>query len=158
MSALPTDAARSGVGTVQVTMPDLGGARSADIVAWLKCPGEQVDAEEALCLVAWDGQRAEITAPAAGVLRMIAVGAGKSVATGSSLALIDISVRETGHELVPEPLLRDAPVAAPQRVELDTFLSPAVRRFARAREIDPSSVTGSGRGGRVTLDDMSKRG
>jgi 2-oxoglutarate dehydrogenase E2 component (dihydrolipoamide succinyltransferase) len=55
---------------------------------------------------------------------------------------------------MPPELLRDAPAAEPEPVDLGDFLSPAVRRFSRERGVDPSSVTGTGRDGRVTLRDI----
>ena len=100
MSGLPEEE-HSAVGTVQVTMPATGGVSSAELVAWLKRPGERVEPEEALCLVEWDGQRAEVTAPAAGVLRMISVGPGRTVATGNSLALIDVGVLDAVRDAAP---------------------------------------------------------
>jgi len=110
-------------------MPDTGGVLNAEIVAWLKRPGEQVEEEEALCLVAWGGQRAEITAPARGVLRMIAVGAGKTVAAGNSLALIDIGVRALGGPPSPVPPPRHDPPTPPEPTELRP---PPTPRFPRA--------------------------
>ena len=80
-------------GTVEVTMPDTGSAQPTAIVAWLKRPGEQVTDGDPICLVAWGEQRAEIASPAAGVLRMIALGIGTAVPTGATLAVIDIGLR-----------------------------------------------------------------
>ncbi len=56
---------------------------------------------------------------------------------------------------VPERLLRDAPATLPPPAERAGFLSPAVRRVARERAIDPREIQGSGRDGRLTLRDLS---
>jgi 2-oxoglutarate dehydrogenase E2 component (dihydrolipoamide succinyltransferase) len=150
-------------GTVEVTMPETGSPGSASVVAWLKQPGEQVEAEEPICLVSWDDVTAEVASPTAGVLRMLALAQGNKAETGTSLAVIDIGVRkrtadpapQEDQRAVPDGLIRDAPVAKGEPVDLGGFLSPAVRRFADRNQIDPSSVRGTGRDGRVTLSDLT---
>ena len=57
---------------------------------------------------------------------------------------------------MPDDLLREAPIAEPEPVDLGGFLSPAVRRFAREHGVDPEAVEGTGRGGRVTLRDIAQ--
>jgi len=177
-------------------MPETGSGHGATVVAWLKHPGERVEAEEPICLVAWDEFSAEVTSPAAGVLRMLAVAPGEAAATGASLAVIDVGLRSpipeptepplvepepepeiyqpelepidsfepepdtepepvAESEPVPDALVRDAPVADPEPVELGGFLSPAVRRFAGEHGVDPASFAGTGRDGRVTLRDLA---
>jgi pyruvate/2-oxoglutarate dehydrogenase complex dihydrolipoamide acyltransferase (E2) component len=100
MSFAPTDGQEAT--TVEVTMPDTGSPDGARVIAWRRRPGEPVEADEPLCVVAWDGNTAEIDSPAAGVLRMLAVGAGHRAATGATLALIDTAVREPEPEPEPE--------------------------------------------------------
>jgi pyruvate dehydrogenase E2 component (dihydrolipoamide acetyltransferase) len=89
-------------------MPETGSGHGAAVVAWLKHPGERVEAEEPICLVAWDEFSAEVTSPAAGVLRMLAVAPGEGAATGASLAVIDVGVRS------PIPEVAEPPAAAPE--------------------------------------------
>lgn len=55
---------------------------------------------------------------------------------------------------VPLALLRDAPREPAPARDLRAFRSPAVRRFARDHHLDLETVPGSGRDGRVTLDDV----
>ena len=181
---------------VEVTMPETGAPEGAAVTAWLCRPGDDVEAGEVLCLVAWDGNVAALESPESGVLRMIAVETGREVPAGTTLARIETPAPlrlaepepespepepeppepepelfepETEPELhepepepepepelvatVPESLCRDAPVVEAAPVELDGFLSPAVRRFVLAHELDPGKIDGTGRGGRVTLAD-----
>ncbi len=58
----------------------------------------------------------------------------------------------------PEPEPSDSYTGdAPEReTSGEVYASPSVRRQARERGIDLSSVTGSGRGGRITLEDLDK--
>jgi len=155
-----TDTENSDAATVEVTMPETGCPDGASVLNWLKQPGDEVELGEPLCLVAWDGNTAEVTSPAAGVMRMLALAAGSRARTGGSLAIIDVAAKPverpvpTPATTMPEPLLRPAPIDEPEPADLGQFLSPAVRRFAAANGIDPASVAGSGRDGRVTLGDL----
>lgn len=155
-----TDTEDRDAATVEVTMPETGCPEGASVLSWLKQPGDEVALGEPLCLVAWDGNTAEVTSPAAGVMRMLALAPGSRARTGGSLAIVDVAARPAERPApspattMPEPLLRPAPIDEPEPPDLGGFLSPAVRRFAAANGIDPASVAGSGRDGRVTLDDL----
>jgi pyruvate dehydrogenase E2 component (dihydrolipoamide acetyltransferase) len=189
---------------MDVTMPETGSPEGAAVTAWLRLPGDPVEAGEGLCLVAWDGNVAELESPEGGVLRMLAVEVGRTVPAGTTLARIEspppvpappvpeprpepvmapsepepeeesvsepLPGPEPGPEpmpdpepaldpqpvtakVVPEGLLRDAPVLPAPPQQLNAFLSPAVRRFVVDHELDPGTIEGSGRGGRVTLAD-----
>lgn len=70
-------------------MPEIG-SELARVVGWLKRPGDAIRAEEPFCLVAWGSQRAEVSSPATGVVRMHCVGRGGSIVSGDSLGLIEI--------------------------------------------------------------------
>jgi 2-oxoglutarate dehydrogenase E2 component (dihydrolipoamide succinyltransferase) len=164
-------------------MPETGSPDGASVLAWLKQPGDQVEAEEPICLVTWDDVTAEVASPATGVMRMLALAPGNRALSGGSLAIIDVGVglpAVAGAEpaiesppsqpppsepqppieqtqVVPEHLLRDAPVAEPRRRNPEAFLSPAVRHFVSEHALDPSEVAGSGRGGRISVDDLRAR-
>ena len=79
-------------GTVEVTMPSPGVDTEITVSAWLKRPGETVTEQEAICVVGWGTDRAEIASPATGVLRMVTLAAGQPVAVGSTLAVIDVAL------------------------------------------------------------------
>ena len=82
----------SSSGTVEVTMPAPGSEAHVTLTAWLKRPGDMVSEQEAICLVDWGEGAAEVGSPAAGVLRMVTVAAGQSVAVGATLAVIDTAL------------------------------------------------------------------
>ena len=94
--------------TVDVTMPETGSEAGTTVVAWLVEPGQQVELDEPICLVSWDGTTAEVGSPATGVLRMLSVGAGVTVPTGTSLALIDTRLTP-----LPNDQVRDSDPPAP---------------------------------------------
>lgn len=157
-----SDTEDHGATTVEVTMPETGAADGAAVLTWLKQPGDEVELGEPICLVAWDESRAEVTSPAAGVVRMLALAAGSRARTGGSLAIVDVATQApergapTRASSVPESLLRPAPVREPDPSDLGGFHSPAVRRFAAEHDVDPETIAGSGRDGRVTLDDLRR--
>ena len=90
--------------TVEVTMPATGSEAPITVAAWLKQPGERVSGQEAICVVEWESQRAELASPADGVLRMVTVAARQRVIAGSTLAVIDTAVTAA-----PGQFAQDAP-------------------------------------------------
>jgi pyruvate dehydrogenase E2 component (dihydrolipoamide acetyltransferase) len=98
--------------TVEVTMPETGSESGTTLVGWLVEPGQPVDIDEPICLVSWNGTTAEVGSPATGVLRMLSVGAGVTVPTGTSLALIDTRLTPRTNHQVPGPRVA-APLSDP---------------------------------------------
>ena len=91
--------------TVEVTMPPTGSDAQVKVTAWLKHPGDRVAEQEALCLVGWGDQAAEIASPATGVLRMVTLGAGDRVAIGGALAVVDVAAPvPSAGRFAPDPL------------------------------------------------------
>jgi pyruvate/2-oxoglutarate dehydrogenase complex dihydrolipoamide acyltransferase (E2) component len=102
-------------------MPETGSEDGTTLVAWLVEAGQPVQLDEPICLVSWDGTTAEVGSPATGVLRMLAVTAGVTVPTGTSLALIDTRLapeegesNRDAEEPVPEPEPEPEPVPEPE--------------------------------------------
>jgi 2-oxoglutarate dehydrogenase E2 component (dihydrolipoamide succinyltransferase) len=91
----------SGELTVEVTMPEIEAETVAQVIGWLKRPGEAVSVDEPLCRVAWGEQTAEISSPATGIVRLHCVGRGGNVVSGDSLGLIDTT--PAGVESSPHP-------------------------------------------------------
>ena len=107
---------------------------------WLKKPGERVNVNEPIVEISTDKVSMEIPAPASGVLAEILKSENEPVSPGEVLGRI-----ESGTES------REAGGAAPAQ----DGLSPAVRRLIRENNLDPHSIPGTGRGGRLTYEDVS---
>ncbi len=149
-----------------ITMPQLGETvTEGTITRWLKRVGDPIAKYEAFAEVATDKVNAEIPSPTAGVLLAIHIAEGATVATGTPIAHIgdpgsDISLTPSASTLAPaSPNASNTvaviePVAEPAPTNLRHY-SPAVRRAVRASGIDPSTVRGTGTGGRVTLRDIA---
>jgi pyruvate dehydrogenase E2 component (dihydrolipoamide acetyltransferase) len=155
---------------IDVVMPQMGVSVSEGTVTrWLKQEGEHVEADEPLLEISTDKIDTEVPSPGTGTLTQILVQEGQTVDVGTKLAQIGGGgAAAPVAEAPPEPV---APPAepAPQPVQQQpepqaeqasnggsghTFISPVVARIASEHHVDPSQVSGTGRGGRVTKKDI----
>ncbi len=153
--------------SIEVKVPTLGESVSeATVGQWLKQPGEAVALDEPIVSLETDKVAVEVPAPAAGVMGAFAAQEGDTVLVGALLALIEDSVAAAGGQ-APTPRT-EAPVqpasdtlpknaiAADAAPSADvSVLSPAVRRAVLEYGIDPSSVKGTGKDGRLTKEDVT---
>lgn len=102
---------------------------------WLRKIGETVKSGDALVELETDKVTQEVSAPADGVLAEILMRNGDDAPPGAVLGRIGSEAAGAGH--------------APH-------YSPAVRHAAEEYGLDPATVTGTGRGGRVTRADMDR--
>jgi 2-oxoglutarate dehydrogenase E2 component (dihydrolipoamide succinyltransferase) len=134
--------------TTEVTVPVLGESISeATLGAWLKKPGEAVAADEAIASLETDKVAIEVTAPVAGVMGAQLVAEGATVNVGAVIAGIEAGNAVSALPVAPAAAL-DADVPA------DLTLSPSVRRLVLERGLDPTSIKGSGKDGRLTKEDV----
>ncbi|MFL6851327.1 MAG: 2-oxoglutarate dehydrogenase complex dihydrolipoyllysine-residue succinyltransferase [Sphingomicrobium sp.] len=160
-----------------VEVPALGESITEGTLAqWLKKPGEAVAADEPIASLETDKVSVEVPSPIAGVLTEQLAKEGDNVAVGAVIARIDEKAT-AGAAAAPSPAqaaaaattnpagagetpaLRGdsaAPVAEAEHDEGEnvTTLSPAVRRAVLEYHVDPSSIRGSGKDGRLTKDDV----
>jgi pyruvate dehydrogenase E2 component (dihydrolipoamide acetyltransferase) len=165
---------------IDVVMPQMGVSVSeGTITKWLKQQGEHVEADEPLLEISTDKVDTEVPSPGSGVLTEILVQEGTTVDVGTKLAVIggdgaaaeqaSGSEPQAQEQAPPEPATAEAaaeaeapssaetpaPVAEPApSTNGKTFVSPVVAKIASEHGVDPSQVTGTGRGGRVTKKDM----
>src|SRR5690606_37363929 len=125
---------------------------------WLKKPGEAVALDEPIASLETDKVAIEVPSPVAGVMGAYAVELGATVEVGAVIALIE---EGNGASAAPAAASAAAPAASPASApaassEQDdaTTLSPAVRRAVLEHGIDPSSVKGTGKDGRLTKEDV----
>ena len=150
----------------EVKVPTLGESVSeASLGQWLKQPGEAVAVDEPIASLETDKVAVEVPSPIAGIMGQQMVKEGDTVNVGAVLALIE----ETGAATAIVPTLATAPTpaAAPAPApapapelaaiaagDAATALSPAVRRAVLEHAIDPATVRGTGRDGRITKEDV----
>ncbi|MBD3924219.1 2-oxoglutarate dehydrogenase, E2 component, dihydrolipoamide succinyltransferase [Nocardioides cavernae] len=158
----------------EVVMPALGESVSEGTInAWLKQPGDRVEVDEPLLEVSTDKVDTEIPAPFAGTVSSLLAAEGDVVGVGSAICLIETSTTVSAvSQDGPKPSAASVPHASPAPAaarltvatpavpsaaasrSVGSFLSQPVRRTAETRGIDPSTLEGTGRDGRVRLGDV----
>jgi len=164
--------------TIQVKVPVLPeSVEDATIASWHKKPGDTIRRDENLVDLETDKVVLEVPAPADGTVMEILAAEGETVNSDQVIAVIkEGTVEEEPQEapaptedeapanekepeekaLAPEkaPEAAKAPAAEPVKPSGSPRLSPAARRVAEEEKVDPASLEGTGRGGRVTKGDV----
>jgi 2-oxoglutarate dehydrogenase E2 component (dihydrolipoamide succinyltransferase) len=137
--------------TIEVRVPQLPeSVADATLVTWHKRPGDAVSRDENLADLETDKVVLDVPAPVAGVLVEVKVEAGSTVTGGVLLAVIDETA--TAGAAAPKAAEAAAPVAA----KAEPKLSPAAKRVVEEQKLDPASLSGSGRDGRASKQDVLK--
>jgi 2-oxoglutarate dehydrogenase E2 component (dihydrolipoamide succinyltransferase) len=147
---------------VQVKVPALSeSVAEATLLSWHKKQGEFVKRDENLIDIETDKVVLELPAPESGVLTKIVKADGGSVVANEVIAEIDTEAK--GAAAAPaateQPAKAAAPVPARAASGSDTVIvMPAARKIAADKGIDAASLKGTGRGGRVTKEDVLTAG
>ena len=146
----------------EVKVPTLGESiTEATLGEWLKQPGEAVAADEPVATLETDKVSVEVPAPVAGTMGAHAVAVGDTVNVGAMIATIEAG---GGAAAAPAPARADAPKQdapaatagqeAPASGDVPAALSPSVRRAILEHGVDPASIRGTGKDGRITKEDV----
>ncbi len=144
----------------EVKVPTLGeSVAEATIGEWLKQPGEAVKLDEPIVSLETDKVAVEVAAPAAGVMGHHLAKVGDNVVVGAVITTIEDGSPAAGAE--PVAARTEAPIApasdsaAPKaESSVAAALSPSVRRAVLEHGIDPASIKGTGKDGRLTKEDV----
>ena len=162
---------------MNVLMPQLGETvAEGTVAAWHKKQGDTVEKNEILLDVETDKAATEVPAPIAGVIASVLVPEGKTVDVGTVLAVIETeeaaespaaaesSAQDGAGRTAsdspgePAPARRASRSAASLRGRGGKGgrlrLSPVVRRLLAEHDVDAREISGSGRDGRITRDDV----
>ena len=139
-----------------VRVPDEQEGTKAVVRAWLKRVGDAVAVNDPLVELETDKVTQEVPSPVAGVLSEIVLDTDAEAVPGALLGRIDASspTQAGVQERVSATSHRPGPRPAPRNGLGEMRLSPSVKRAVRQHGIDPAQITGSGRGGRITRDDV----
>jgi 2-oxoglutarate dehydrogenase E2 component (dihydrolipoamide succinyltransferase) len=153
------------------------GTRS-QVLRWLKNIGESVAENEPLIEIETDKVTVEVASPGAGILREIVKGEQEEIEPGEVLGRIEaVAVTEQAGGAAAQGVVAPVVDPASQAVGVGaragdgasqtvagggrpadgaaaTQLSPAVRRLLSENGLEPSAVRGTGRGGRITVEDV----
>ena len=166
----------SGGEDVVVVLPALGESVTEGVITrWLKAVGDSVAADEPLVEISTDKVDTEIPAPASGTLASIAVEADGTAEVGAEIARISTGAAApaptaaptpapAAPEPTPQPAAAPAPAATPapaaaasaatSDANAGAYVTPLVRRLAAQNDIDLSTITGTGVGGRIRKADV----
>jgi 2-oxoglutarate dehydrogenase E2 component (dihydrolipoamide succinyltransferase) len=169
--------------SIEVKVPQLPeSVADATLVAWHKKAGEAVRREENLVDLETDKVVLEVPAPVDGVLKQIVAADGAVVTSGQVLALLEpgdvaAAPKSAAPRAAPaaaaKPAASLAPAAAKAassmapapsapadlgeaagRTGTPNRMGPAVRKLVEEHDLDPASIAGSGREGRITKGDV----
>jgi 2-oxoglutarate dehydrogenase E2 component (dihydrolipoamide succinyltransferase) len=150
----------------QVRIPSLGeSVTEGTIVRWAKADGEAVAVDDVLLELETDKASMEIPSEHAGVLH-IGKPAGATVQVGEVVAEIDgAGVPRAEPKPAPTATPAAAPAPVPARAAAPApapaaaagTMGPAARTLVAEHRLDPASIAGTGRGGRVTKGDVLAR-
>jgi len=145
---------------IEIRVPDEQEGTKAVVRAWLKQIGDAVAENDPLVELETDKVTQEVPSPAAGVLAEIVLDTDAEAVPGALLGRIsteDAPAERAAPAKADEPSV--SPQAAPPQQpvsEIETRLSPSVRRACLQHGIDPSRISGTGRNGRITREDVDR--
>jgi len=149
---------------IEVKVPTLGeSVTEATVGEWLKQPGDAVAVDEPICSLETDKVAVEVPSPVNGILSEHAVAVGDTVEVGALLAHVEEgdapAAKPKAKEEAPAATSTPAPSPAPaptasEEETADLTLSPAVRRAVLEAGLDPSTIKGTGKDGRLTKEDV----
>jgi pyruvate dehydrogenase E2 component (dihydrolipoamide acetyltransferase) len=156
---------------VTLTVPDIGGAESVEVIEISVKVGDDVAQGDSLIVLETDKASMEIPAETAGKILSIAVKVGDKISQGAAIAV----VASTSGTAVAALVAAATPISAPAKVEAapvaaapvpkavavddvvqtgDVYAGPAVRKLARQLGVDLGKVSGSGPRSRLMKDDV----
>jgi 2-oxoglutarate dehydrogenase E2 component (dihydrolipoamide succinyltransferase) len=148
---------------IEVRVPEEQEGTKAVVRAWLKQVGDPVAEHDPLVELETDKVTQEVPSPAAGVLAEILLDTDAEAVPGALLARIETDwtpAKAGAQEAQPRPTPREAADAAPgprpAPGNIETRLSPSVRRACLQHGIDPARIEGTGRNGRLTREDVDR--
>ncbi|MEW8027763.1 MAG: 2-oxoglutarate dehydrogenase complex dihydrolipoyllysine-residue succinyltransferase [Candidatus Thiodiazotropha sp.] len=133
--------------SIELRVPQLPESVSdATILSWHKQPGEHVDQDETLVDLETDKVVLEVPSPESGTLTTIHFKEGETVQADDVLGVLEAGA---GAPATPQQ--------PPETTQTDNEpppLSPAVRRLVKESGIDPNTIQGSGKDGRIVKSDV----
>ena len=121
------------------------------IATWHKNAGDTVARDELVVDIETDKVVLEVVAPASGTLSEVLKNEGDIVLSNEIIARIEEGATETPTASAP---VAEEPKAQESSDQLDALVNPAAKKLAEERGIDLAQVKGTGKGGRITKEDV----
>lgn len=120
------------------------------IATWHKGVGETIKRDELLVDIETDKVVIEVVAPCDGILEQITRNTGETIVSDELIGSLSDELASTSKPTQEQ--VAQTPSELP--AESDPILSPAAKKLIQENEIDADSVAGTGKGGRITKEDV----
>ena len=150
---------------IEVRVPDEQEGTKAVVRAWLKQVGDAVSENDPLVELETDKVTQEVPSPGAGVVAEIVLDTDAEAVPGALLARIETDALSVRPERSAERVVKGRPARMSEERpstslrtngNIESRLSPSVRRACLQHGIDASRLSGTGRNGRVTREDVDR--
>ena len=158
-------------------LPDIGeGIHEGEIAKWMVAEGDEIKEDDVLAEIQNDKAMVEIPSPVDGTVKKLHVGEGEVTTVGTVIVTIDDGSEDSGEseeasgeeessdeeekddskeeDSQPEEASKDESEGKEETSGGRVIAMPSVRKFAREEDVDINQVTGSGKNGRVTKEDI----
>ena len=146
---------------IEIKVPEMGESIvEATVGAWVKNEGDQIEAGETILELETEKVNLEVTAPATWTLETVNTSEGEVVNVGTVLGTINtelvgkVQTQENINDSKKEPELPDSTQTINQE-EKDINITPVAKNLADKHSINVDSIKGSGRAGKITIDDIN---
>ncbi|EMY62243.1 2-oxoglutarate dehydrogenase complex dihydrolipoyllysine-residue succinyltransferase [Leptospira terpstrae] len=141
---------------IEIKVPEMGeSVTEATISAWTKKEGDAVKVDEVLAILETDKVSLEIPAPTSGVLKSITKKVGDVVHVRDIIGAIEEGAVASAPTSSSAPTPKaETPAAQPNTGKVNEELPPAARKLIEENKLDISKITGTGRNGQITKEDV----
>ncbi|WP_086931178.1 pyruvate dehydrogenase complex dihydrolipoyllysine-residue acetyltransferase [Agarilytica rhodophyticola] len=170
----PVAAAPSGASaSMDVSVPDIGGAEDVDVIEVCVAVGDEVSEGDSIIVLESDKASMEVPAPASGKVTKLAIKEGDKASEGTAVLTLEVAgaapvVQEQAAPAEPEPVSAPAPAKKPAKPQTtnqllpqdiessgsSVYAGPAVRKLARQLGVNLGEVQATGARGRISKDDV----
>lgn len=138
---------------VELKVPPAGESITTVVIEeWLAKPGESVERDQPLVVIATDKVNFEVSAPVSGQLTEILKQPGDSASIGDILGYVEEGAAPA--KKAPPAKAKEAP--APAKAKAEKAPTPAAQRALATEKVDVATVTGTGKDGQVLKEDVLK--
>jgi len=167
----------------KIKVPDIGDVDGVEVIEILVAVGDTIEKEDVIITLESEKATLEVPSSAGGIVKKVLINIGDEVAQGSDLLEIDVIATESSSDNKEEPKPEtsvETPKVAEKKEAVKTpeppkeikrkpppvslqsntlsgkkaHASPAIRRYARELGTDINLVSGTGRKGRITKEDV----
>jgi len=148
--------------SIEIKVPEMGESIvEATVGEWIKNQGDIIEAGETILELETEKVNLEVTAPASGKLENVNFSEGETVNVGTILGTINTDVdlenkpiKDQSKE-VKEETVQLSSNSTENIIEVEMNITPLAKNLADKNNIDLSNVKGTGRAGKITVDDIN---